>query len=756
MFGSTRFRVAGVLTTVWLGTGFAAAQAPAVLPRPSYANTLYLFFDTPGLTGGDDMFGAAADAIAARVPGGPYARVGMSSFLTLDMDWNADLTHPVLASPTPAFLDSILTRALARRLPVHLGMIAGISRDTHVYDPAKLEDRRNCQWYADGLLMAGGQSFSDDVWLTPSRYARKLRRHLEAKVRELARVLITERQTFPETLVSASGDGEMELNNGRLDPSVFYQRQMIADYSPFAVLEFRDWIQHAGLYAPGQVFEGQGFPDGNVLYQGSGGLAAFNAAYGTFFSSWNLAYFDWSLSDPVDGDPRAISASVYDDPAWMPLPSSGPNFISGGFDAPRSLNTPSAAFWQLWLQFRVAMIANSVRDFSSWMTSTPAPGGQMLDPLRWYTHQIPADYLNDTFPGCPNPEPRLQTSASPMRTSLVGTVASPGFTSFDVLDASGYHRTSHYLFGDIEALQLLNWGLPEYSPSWAFYTDTDIVSIASHIREAYDAGAHFFSYDPWPHFLTTLNPEAFALFLAEVRGHPRKSETTEYLPPQVTGLIWTWFNSTVALAWSGAVFPDVSGFAWRDWSGFDHFEVWRGETSDFVLADGQLVAVTTNAFASGIAPDSSRPYYRVVAVNTAQHPGDPSDAARPVAPAGTGLYTLAPCRLVDTRGAAGRLGGPALSASETRVLPVPGSCGVPPNARSISANVTVVFPSSPGFLRFYPGDEPPPAASTINFAAGAVRANDAILPLSAAGEVIVQNGSAGFVHVVVDVNGYFQ
>src|SRR5262249_28499247 len=155
-------------------------------------------------------------------PGGPYARVGMSSNLVLDMDWTGDPNNPVLTSPTPAFLDGILSRAQTRDIAVHLGIDAGISRQPYVYDAAKLEDRRNAQWYADGALMGPGQSFSDDVWMTPSRYARKLRRHLAAKVRELARVLVGERQTHPEILVSASGDGEMELNFGRLDVTVSF------------------------------------------------------------------------------------------------------------------------------------------------------------------------------------------------------------------------------------------------------------------------------------------------------------------------------------------------------------------------------------------------------------------------------------------------------------------------------------------------------------------------------------------------------
>jgi hypothetical protein len=54
------------------------------------------------------------------------------------------------------------------------------------------------------------------------------------------------------------------------------------------------------------------------------------------------------------------------------------------------------------------------------------------------------------------------------------------------------------------------------------------------------------------------------------------------------------------------------------------------------------------------------------------------------------------------------------------------------------------------------GDASPALTSTINFPAGVVRANNSILPLSAAGELGVSNGAAGTVDLVVDVNGYFQ
>jgi hypothetical protein len=63
-----------------------------------------------------------------------------------------------------------------------------------------------------------------------------------------------------------------------------------------------------------------------------------------------------------------------------------------------------------------------------------------------------------------------------------------------------------------------------------------------------------------------------------------------------------------------------------------------------------------------------------------------------------------------------------------------------------------------GHLTIYPADKTQPLASTINFNAGQTRANNALLSLSrdGTGRVNVVNGSGGTIHVIIDVNGYFQ
>ena len=116
-------------------------------------------------------------------------------------------------------------------------------------------------------------------------------------------------------------------------------------------------------------------------------------------------------------------------------------------------------------------------------------------------------------------------------------------------------------------------------------------------------------------------------------------------------------------------------------------------------------------------------------------------------------YTVTPCRRLDTRS------GPPLAPGGTLTVPLTaGACGIPTTAKSVSLNVTVTGAVAQGHLILYPSTAPRPLASTINFVAGQNRANNAILALAndGSGTVSVFNSSTGTVHVVIDVNGYFE
>ena len=92
-----------------------------------------------------------------------------------------------------------------------------------------------------------------------------------------------------------------------------------------------------------------------------------------------------------------------------------------------------------------------------------------------------------------------------------------------------------------------------------------------------------------------------------------------------------------------------------------------------------------------------------------------------------------------------------------RFFTVPGNCGIPATAESVSLNITVVGATGGGQLTFYPGDEAPPNTSTVSFPPSLARANNAVLRMSPNGVLGVKTAVAGGgqVHVVIDVSGYF-
>jgi hypothetical protein len=119
------------------------------------------------------------------------------------------------------------------------------------------------------------------------------------------------------------------------------------------------------------------------------------------------------------------------------------------------------------------------------------------------------------------------------------------------------------------------------------------------------------------------------------------------------------------------------------------------------------------------------------------------------------FFTLPPCRILDTRNAAGPLGGPALQPGVERDVYVLGTCGIPFTARSLSVNATVAPPSAGGVLRLFGGGAPLPNTSVMNFPAGAVLANNAVVTL-ASGSLAIRLDATGSTQFILDVNGYFQ
>jgi Bacterial pre-peptidase C-terminal domain len=131
----------------------------------------------------------------------------------------------------------------------------------------------------------------------------------------------------------------------------------------------------------------------------------------------------------------------------------------------------------------------------------------------------------------------------------------------------------------------------------------------------------------------------------------------------------------------------------------------------------------------------------------------PTQTPIPLTP---GFYTVAPCRVADTRDPVGPFGGPPLQAGAIRNFTMTDRCSLPQNATAVSVNITVAGPTAPGYLTVFPAGSALPLASTLNYGTDQVRANNAIVPLGTGGAMSIFCGQGGgATDVIVDVNGYF-
>ncbi len=116
------------------------------------------------------------------------------------------------------------------------------------------------------------------------------------------------------------------------------------------------------------------------------------------------------------------------------------------------------------------------------------------------------------------------------------------------------------------------------------------------------------------------------------------------------------------------------------------------------------------------------------------------------APGGQALYTVSPCRVLDTRTSGGLMNG---------TLPVNitgSSCGIASSAQAFVLNATVVPTGGLGYLTLWPENEAQPLVSTLNADDGAITSNMAIVP-TANGSIDAFSTSS--TQLILDISGYF-
>ncbi len=121
------------------------------------------------------------------------------------------------------------------------------------------------------------------------------------------------------------------------------------------------------------------------------------------------------------------------------------------------------------------------------------------------------------------------------------------------------------------------------------------------------------------------------------------------------------------------------------------------------------------------------------------------------------FYSLPPCRLVDTRGANGPLGGPFLNGGQARNFPLQSSgCNLSGlGIQAYSLNFTAIpYNGEPlGYLTAWPQGGAQPVVSTLNNPTATVVANAAIIPAGTSGGISVYVNDN--TNLAIDINGYF-
>lgn len=118
------------------------------------------------------------------------------------------------------------------------------------------------------------------------------------------------------------------------------------------------------------------------------------------------------------------------------------------------------------------------------------------------------------------------------------------------------------------------------------------------------------------------------------------------------------------------------------------------------------------------------------------------------------FYPTTPCRLVDTRSSPAALGGPTLTAGQTRSFPLlAGSCGVPATAQAYSLNFTAVPQGPLSYLTVWPTGQMQPIVSTLNALTGTTTANAAIVPAGTNGAI--NTFATNATDLIIDIDGYF-
>ena len=182
--------------------------------------------------------------------------------------------------------------------------------------------------------------------------------------------------------------------------------------------------------------------------------------------------------------------------------------------------------------------------------------------------------------------------------------------------------------------------------------------------------------------------------------------------------------------------------------GLGYLTVWpTGDTQPLVSTlNASTGAVTANA---AIVPAGGGGDVSIYVSNDADVILDINGYFAPPATGGLSLYTVTPCRALDTRDGAGAFNG-------TLTVPIQGSTCAPPSTAKVYVLNATVIPTVPavglGYLSLWPAGAAQPLVSTLNASDAAITSNMAIVPTN--------NGSVDAyasnpTQLLLDLSSYF-
>jgi uncharacterized repeat protein (TIGR01451 family) len=174
--------------------------------------------------------------------------------------------------------------------------------------------------------------------------------------------------------------------------------------------------------------------------------------------------------------------------------------------------------------------------------------------------------------------------------------------------------------------------------------------------------------------------------------------------------------------------------------------------SDALAAGNSYPVLTLTVNVATLSPPSVTNSVTVSGGGESNTANDTANDPTTILPAGS-FFTVAPCRLLDTRSSS-----PLGAGATMTVVLTGGACGIPVVAAAVSMNVTVTGAGATGYLLLYAANQAPPSTNNLSFNAGQTRANNAIVGLvtDGSGMIKIRNNSSAPLDVLIDVNGFFE